>query len=415
MLTLLLLPPLALRPPPPPRMLRMATRRPPPFMLARRGKRTAPASPRVMQRSATGVPEIAACHPERYSSLLRGKVAHMEALLAASLAAHPGAALPPAQVFESARLHFRMRASFKFWREGEGLHYVMFNREDARTPQEVVHYPMGSVRMNDLMGALREELLAAPSLAQRVNDARFLTTTTGEALVTLTYNRPIAAPCSRGLMWEAEAAAVAERLGVSIIGRSRNVAIATGAQTVRERLHVEGRGVCEYEQMEGAFTQPNAGVCQSMLAWAYDATRGLDATDLCELYCGNGCFTIALAPNFRRVVATEVSKTSVLLAETNLRHNNISNVRIARLSAEEFAMAYYGKRPFRRLEEAGIFVEDFTRRSTPSSSTLRAPGWTPRAFPYTPHLECGVLLERRSLSMLRGIQNASHALGGVGQ
>jgi len=233
------------------------------------------------------------------------------------------------------------------------------------------------------------------------------------------------------------------------------VAIATGAQTVRERLHVEGRGVCEYEQMEGAFTQPNAGVCQSMLAWAYDATRGLDATDLCELYCGNGCFTIALAPNFRRVVATEVSKTSVLLAETNLRHNNISNVRIARLSAEEFAMAYYGKRPFRRLEEAGIFVEDFTRLNTilvdPPRAGLdaacralastfnrilyiscnletlardlielsRTHEVTRLAafdqFPYTPHLECGVLLERRSLSMLRGIQNASHALGGVGQ
>ena len=51
-----------------------------------------------------------------------------------------------------------------------------------------------------------------------------------------------------------------------------------------------------------------------MLGWAFDATRGLEETDLCELYCGNGCFTIALAPNFRRVVATELSKSSVHLA-----------------------------------------------------------------------------------------------------
>ena len=52
-------------------------------------------------------------------------------------------------------------------------------------------------------------------------------------------------------------------------------------------------------------------VCEQMLGWAFDATRGFEESDLCELYCGNGCFTIALAPNFRRVVATELSKSSV--------------------------------------------------------------------------------------------------------
>lgn len=36
-----------------------------------------------------------------------------------------------------------------------------------------------------------------------------------------------------------------------------------------------------------------------------------------ELYCGNGNFTIPLASNFRRVVATEVSKTSVEAAKFN--------------------------------------------------------------------------------------------------
>ena len=35
-----------------------------------------------------------------------------------------------------------------------------------------------------------------------------------------------------------------------------------------------------------------------MLAWAKDATKG-STTDLLELYCGNGNFTVALAENFR--------------------------------------------------------------------------------------------------------------------
>ena len=52
--------------------------------------------------------------------------------------------------------------------------------------------------------------------------------------------------------------------------------------------------------MEGAFSQPNGGMCEKMLTWAKRMTRGSSEHDLLELYCGNGNFTIALAPNFRR-------------------------------------------------------------------------------------------------------------------
>jgi tRNA (uracil-5-)-methyltransferase len=52
-------------------------------------------------------------------------------------------------------------------------------------------------------------------------------------------------------------------------------------------------------QVEGGFSQPNGRMCEKMLAWAAGATRGSGAHDLLELYCGNGNFTVALAPNFR--------------------------------------------------------------------------------------------------------------------
>ena len=48
-----------------------------------------------------------------------------------------------------------------------------------------------------------------------------------------------------------------------------------------------------------------------MQHWVVGQLRGDSGrrqTDLLELYCGNGCFTVALAPNFRHVVATELSK-----------------------------------------------------------------------------------------------------------
>jgi len=72
--------------------------------------------PPALRRVAGGVPEIARCFPERYAELLGDKVRGLEALLGAAAAAP----LPTTEVFESPPLGFRMRASFKIWREGAG-------------------------------------------------------------------------------------------------------------------------------------------------------------------------------------------------------------------------------------------------------------------------------------------------------
>lgn len=74
-------------------------------------------------------------------------------------------------------------------------------------------------------------------------------------------------------------------------------------------------------------------------------------------HAGNGCFTVALAPNFRRVVATEMVGASVELARANLRANGVTNVRVARLTAQEFTEAFASVRRFRRLGESGILLE----------------------------------------------------------
>ncbi len=47
---------------------------------------------------------------------------------------------------------------------------------------------------------------------------------------------------------------------------------------------------------------------------APQVTRGSEG-DMLELYCGNGNFTIPLSQSFRRVVATELSKTGVEAAK----------------------------------------------------------------------------------------------------
>ncbi len=111
-----------------------------------------------------------------------------------------------------------------------------------------------------------------------------------------------------------------------------------------------------YRQVENSFTQPNAAMNIQMLEWALDVTKG-STGDLLELYCGNGNFSLALARNFDRVLATEIAKPSVASAQYNIAANHIDNVQIIRMAAEEFTRAMNGVREFNRLQ--GIDLQSY--------------------------------------------------------
>lgn len=91
---------------------------------------------------------------------------------------------------------------------------------------------------------------------------------------------------------------------VHILGRSKKARILLDRDYVVESQTIAGKTFTQ-KQPEGSFSQPNGAMCEKMVAWAEKQTRG-STGDLLELYCGNGNFTIPLAANFRRVVATEV-------------------------------------------------------------------------------------------------------------
>ena len=131
-----------------------------------------------MQRVESGVPAVAETRPEKYDDLLNSKVATLRSLLQTATSD----TLPEVEVHESAREHFRMRAAFATWREGEDVHYIMFNQGDTRTPIQCTSFPMGSVLINQLMPAVRAGIESDRVLSERINDVRFLTTTTGGRL-----------------------------------------------------------------------------------------------------------------------------------------------------------------------------------------------------------------------------------------
>ncbi|PYB81827.1 tRNA (uridine(54)-C5)-methyltransferase TrmA [Pseudomonas sp. LB-090624] len=359
----------------------------------------------------------AAFDPSSYATQLDAKVARLRELLA------PFGAPEPA-VFDSPREHYRLRAEFRLWREDGQRHYAMFAPGEKHKAILIEDFPIASQRINELMPRLKAAWQASEALGNRLFQVEFLTTLAGDAMVTLCYHRPL------DEAWEVAARQLAEDLGVSIIGRSKGKRLVIGRDYAMEKLDVAGR-VFSYRQPEGAFTQPNGAVNQKMLSWAFEA-MGEREDDLLELYCGNGNFTLPLATRVRQVLATEISKTSVNAALSNLDENAVDNVRLVRLSAEELTQALNEVRPFRRLEGIDlkryqfgtVFVDppragmdpdtcELTRRferilyisCNPETlaaniAQLQDTHRIERCalfdqFPYTHHMESGVLLVRR--------------------
>lgn len=331
---------------------------------------------------------------------------------------------PEPDVFESPREHFRLRAEFRLWYEDGQPHYAMFEKGNKYKPVLIDQLPIASRRVNELMAPLLEACKADPLLGRKLFQVEFLTTLSGEALVSLCYHRPI------DETWNAAAQRLAEQLGILTIGRSRGRKRVLERDYVVEELEVNGRK-WRYQQVEGGFTQPNGHVNQHMLSWAQEAV-GHNNDDLLELYCGNGNFTLPLSTCFRKVMATELSKSSVYSAIANMEMNSVENVTLVRLASEEVTQALTGVREFRRLQgidlqgfEFGTVFVDPPRAGLDPATLELVKGYqrilyiscnpetlaanlqelsdTHRItrcalfdqFPYTHHMESGVLLEQR--------------------
>lgn len=362
-------------------------------------------------------------NPERYKTQLDAKIDTLRSMFEAF-------EVPDLEVFSSPPAHYRMRAEFRVWHDEDDLYYIMFNSE-TKAQYRVDRFPAASRLINDVMPLLIDKLRVNPCLRRRLFQVDFLSTLSGELVVTLLYHRPLDeewTAAARGLKAELASHGVV----LDLIGRARKLKIALDRDYVIERLQV-GDSTYTYQQYENSFTQPNAAVAEKMLAWATDCTAGGHG-DLLELYCGNGNFSLALAKNFDRVLATELAKPSVKAAQYNIKANAIDNVQIVRLSAEEVAQAMDGVREFRRLKNAGVNLSTYDFRTvfvdppragidekscimlqrferivyiSCNPDTLRANLEVLHEthtvsrfalfdqFPYTDHIEAGVVLDRR--------------------
>ncbi|KAF6260658.1 hypothetical protein COO60DRAFT_1269318 [Scenedesmus sp. NREL 46B-D3] len=382
----------------------------------------------------TGPPEAGTgqVFPDQYDQQLQAKLAHVRELFA-------GQPLPEIEVFKSSTEHFRMRTEFRVWLQQDEAYYVMFEKNERNGSLEELLFPVASQLICELMPLLRKELVAHPELRDKVFQVRgpganFHSTLSKQAMITLVYRRQL------DDVWREAARALRSRLlkalgpgacsELHIVGRSRKQKVCIDADHVFERMEVAGRSF-EYMQVEGGFSQPNGGVCQHMLSWAVDATKG-SSGDLLELYCGNGNFTVPLAQNFKQVVATEVSKASVAAARHNIAANSTDNIFLARMSSEEFTETWKVKGTRNRLSgldweqlsldtlfvdppRAGLdpateqMLQDFEQvvyiscNPETLANNLRSVAHSHDIvrmavfdqFPYTEHIEAGVVIKRK--------------------
>ncbi len=355
--------------------------------------------------------------PDNYQALLAEKLAQFKLAFAAF-------AIPEPEVFPSTPEHYRLRAEFRVWHQDDDLHYAMFDPENPKQPVMIEDFPVAAESICGLMPRLMARLRSSQTLRGGLFQADFLATLSGELMVTLIYHRPL------GAGWELAGRDLAADLGIQIIGRSRGQKVVLDRDWLLEEFELNGRHL-RYQQVEGSFTQPNGGVNRQMLGWACQQAASLGG-DLLELYCGNGNFTMALAPLFGKVLATEVSKSSVHAAQYNMAANEVGNLALVRASSAEIADALAGRTVLKRMKDIDLAGYRFSTlfvdppRSGLDAATLEfAAGFdnilyiscNPQTlqenvaalqathvvsaaavfdqFPYTHHLECGLLLTGR--------------------
>ncbi len=356
-------------------------------------------------------------HDRSYPAQLAWKMGRLSALLEPF---YKGPLTP----YPSPPEHYRARAEYKIFHDGSGLHYAM-RHLDKRGFVLLEECPMVSPAIAERMWRLLEASNADEELGHRLFGVEYLSTTTGEVLVTMLYHKRLESA------WEVRAKRLASELDVKIVGRSRRQKVVLGGEYVTERLSVGGRDFL-YRHYEQSFTQPNPSVNTLMIEWAMAQARNYGRGDFCELYAGAGNFTIPLSTLFERVIATEISKRSIQAAKENCALNGIGNVAFVRMSSEEFTEALGGKREFTRLRGIDLAgydlqtvlvdppragLDEETRALVCSFETIIYISCNPETlardlatisrthrlvgaalfdqFPHTPHMEAGTVLVKR--------------------
>jgi len=205
-----------------------------------------------------------------------------------------------------------------------------------------------------LMKKLLQLLTKKEVLFQKLFQIEFQSSRSKEVMVSLIYHKKLEND------WVEEINILKDSLECSFVGRSKNQKIIIGQDYVTEEYKSVNKKF-RLNLYEQCFSQTNPDICDQMISWIEE--NGKRETDIIELHCGLGTFTIPLSRLFNNVIATENSRPSLVALEKNIKLNNCNNIKFARLSGKETLEAYDEKREFRRLINKEIVLKEYDIRS----------------------------------------------------
>jgi len=249
---------------------------------------------------------------------------------------------------------FRNRAEFKIWKlydenNNFTLNYAM--NDIDKGVLVIDSCSMVSDTISKMMPILIKKLEQKDILNNKLFTIEYLSSTSNDLLVTLVYHRKL------DENWQEEAKELEKELNIKIIGRSRKQKVIISQDFINETLNINNEEF-KFSYFENGFTQPNQKVNEQMIEWTINNMT--HSGDLCELYCGGGNFTIPLSKKFDKVIATEISKTSIKSAKINCQLNDIKNITFVRMSSEEFVEALNKVREFTRLKQQEVNLDDYS-------------------------------------------------------
>ena len=243
------------------------------------------------------------------------------------------------EVFPSKEIHFRNRAEFRVYHDENGISYAMNDFEKKILP--IKECLIVNKYIYDIMPKLLDEIVKN-NIEEKLFGVDFLSSSRGELTVSLIYHKKLDA------LWEEKAKNIAQRLCISIIGRSKKQKVVIGKDYITENI-LKYR----YKIIENSFSQPNSFINSKMIQWVVNDDLS-HKNDLLELYCGAGNFTIPFATKYNKILATEISKNSIKAAKENMLINNVKNIEFLRMSVEEFVDALNGGRVYNRMKHIDI-------------------------------------------------------------
>ena len=236
---------------------------------------------------------------------------------------------------------YRSRCEFGYSRES----YVM---HDDKSKIYIKSFDIGVKSIQLLMPILLELINNSFEIKNKLFQINFRSNSENNILVTLIYHKNI----SEDLINKIEQ--IKKKLKVEIIIRAKNQTYPKDNIYLQDLITSKNIKIF---QTDNSFYQPNSFLLSKMI----DKVKSLvkHPTDLIELYCGVGTFTLPLSKLFKNVFASENDRKSIKCLNKAIIDNNISNIHSARLSATEVDELLKGKN-FRRMGETNIKSYDFS-------------------------------------------------------